>query len=205
MELPPLPYAPDALEPFMSAEQLRIHHGKHHAAYVKNYTAAVDGTALADKDVLDVILALDEVPADRRTAVRNHGGGVANHSFFWESMAPPGTGGEPSGELLAALNDSFGSLDAFKDAFSTAARTLFGSGWAWLCLADGKLVVTTTPNQDRPENLGAGRPLLCLDVWEHAYYLQWQQRRPDYIAAWWNIVNWRRVAERFAALRPRNL
>ncbi|RME31708.1 superoxide dismutase [Candidatus Woesearchaeota archaeon] len=196
-ELPALPYDYSALEPYIDEQTMRIHHDKHHAAYVKKYNAAVEGTPFAEKDVLDGLKDLGSVPEDIRMAVRNNGGGVVNHSLFWEVMSPDG--GEPSGALLEAINAAFGSLDAMKEQFNNAAATQFGSGWAWLCVQDGKLVVCKTPNQDRPENNGCGTPILCLDVWEHAYYLKYQNRRPDYINAFWNVVNWKKVAELFAA------
>ncbi|MDF7801703.1 superoxide dismutase [Pontiellaceae bacterium B1224] len=199
-ELPALPYAYDALEPYIDARTMEIHHTKHHQAYVNNVNAALEGTALADLSISELCTRLDEVPEDKRTAVRNNGGGHANHSFFWEIMSP--NGGEPSGDLLAALNDSFGSIDGFKDAFSKAAATRFGSGWAWLCKHDGgKLSVCSTPNQDNPLMKDVpcdGLPILGLDVWEHAYYLHYQNRRPDYINAFFNVVNWNKVSEMYA-------
>lgn len=196
--LPDLPYDYDALEPHIDTETMRIHHDKHHAAYVQKYNAAVEGTDLADKDVLEVLKNLDAVPEKIRMAVRNNGGGVVNHSLFWEVLGPDG--GAPDGALLDAINEAFGSFDAFKEQFSEAAKTQFGSGWAWLCVKDGKLSICKTPNQDLPENSGCGgTPILCLDVWEHAYYLKYQNKRPEYIAAFWNVVNWKKVAERYAA------
>ncbi|MDF7808120.1 superoxide dismutase [Pontiellaceae bacterium B12219] len=199
-ELPALPYAYDALEPYIDARTMEIHHTKHHQAYVNNVNAALEGTALADLPVCELCARLDEVPEAKRTAVRNNGGGHANHSFFWEIMSP--NGGAPTGDLLAALNDSFGSIDGFKDAFSKAAATRFGSGWAWLCKNDaGKLSVCSTPNQDNPlmkDVACDGLPILGLDVWEHAYYLHYQNRRPDYINAFFNVVNWEKVGELYA-------
>lgn len=198
-ELPALPYAYDALEPYIDARTMEIHHTKHHQAYVNNVNAALEGTDLADLSLCELCARLDEVPEDKRTAVRNNGGGHANHSFFWEIMSP--NGGEPTGELLAALNDSFGNLDGFKDAFSKAAATRFGSGWAWLCKHDdGTLKVCSTPNQDNPlmKDAGCGGlPILGLDVWEHAYYLNYQNRRPDYINAFFSVIHWEKVGEMY--------
>jgi Fe-Mn family superoxide dismutase len=194
-ELPALPYAYDALEPYIDARTMEIHHDKHHQAYVNNVNAALEGTALAGIDLCELCSRLDEVPEDKRTAVRNNGGGHANHTFFWEIMGP--NGGEPTGELLAAINDSFGNFDGFKEQFSKAAATRFGSGWAWLCKHDGgKLSVCSTPNQDNPlmkEVACDGLPILGLDVWEHAYYLNYQNRRPDYINAFFSVINWEKV------------
>ncbi len=196
-ELPTLPYAYDALEPYIDARTMEIHHTKHHQAYVNNVNAALQGTALADIPLCELSVRLDEVPEDKRTAVRNNGGGHANHSFFWEIMVPKG--GEPTGELLAALNDSFGSLEGFKEQFSKAAATRFGSGWAWLCKHEGgTLKVCSTANQDNPLMKGigcGGLPILGLDVWEHAYYLHYQNRRPDYINAFYSVINWEKVGE----------
>jgi Fe-Mn family superoxide dismutase len=199
-ELPTLPYAYDALEPYIDARTMEIHHTKHHQAYVNNVNAALAGTGLEDLSLCELCARLDEVPEDQRTAVRNNGGGHANHSFFWEIMGPDT--GRPDGELLAALNDSFGGFDAFKDQFSTAAATRFGSGWAWLCRHEGgTLSVCSTPNQDNPLMQDVpcdGLPILGLDVWEHAYYLNYQNRRPDYIAAFFSVINWDKVAEHYA-------
>lgn len=196
-ELPALPYAYDALEPYIDARTMEIHHTKHHQAYVNNVNAALEGTGLEGTSLKELCGNLDAVPEDKRTAVRNNGGGHANHSFFWQIMTAHG--GEPSGELLAALNDSFGSIDGFKDAFSKAAATRFGSGWAWLCKHDGgKLTVSSTPNQDNPlmkDYQDQGTPILGLDVWEHAYYLNYQNRRPDYINAFFSVINWDLVGE----------
>ena len=194
--LPDLPYSFDALEPHIDARTMEIHHDKHHAGYVKKVNAALEGTDLADKPVETVIADLNAVPEDKRTAVRNNGGGHANHSLFWTILSPDG-GGEPSGDLAEAINATFGSFDAFKEEFSNAAATRFGSGWAWLSKDGDKLVVESTPNQDSP--LMEGRtPILGLDVWEHAYYLHYQNKRPDYIDAFWNVVNWDEVSRRFS-------
>ena len=199
-ELPALPYAYDALEPYIDARTMEIHHTKHHQAYVNNVNAALEGSGLEGVSPCELCGRLNEVPEDKRTAVRNNGGGHANHSFFWEIMSPKG--GEPAGELLAALNDSFGSVDGFKEAFAKAAATRFGSGWAWLCKHEGgKLEVCSTPNQDNPLMKGigcGGSPVLGLDVWEHAYYLHYQNRRPDYIQAFFNVVNWEKVGDMYA-------
>ncbi|MBZ0294135.1 MAG: superoxide dismutase [Anaerolineae bacterium] len=199
-ELPPLPYAFDALEPHIDARTMEIHHDKHHAGYTNNLNAALEGKAdLQGKSIEELLANLDSVPEAIRTAVRNNGGGFANHSLFWQIMAPGG--GEPSTELAAAINESFGSLDAFKDKFASAAATRFGSGWAWLVAnTDGSLEITSTPNQDTPLMDGK-TPILGLDVWEHAYYLNYQNRRPDYIKAWWNVVNWAEVSKRYAAVK----
>jgi len=198
-ELPPLPYAEDALEPHVDARTMSIHHDKHHAAYTNNLNKALEGHSnLASKSIEELLGDLDSVPESIRTAVRNNGGGYANHSLFWQIMGPDG-GGSPSGALADAINAAFGSFDAFKEAFSKAAGTRFGSGWAWLYVdGDGNLAVTSTPNQDTPL-MDGHTPILGLDVWEHAYYLNYQNRRPDYIAAWWNVVDWDAVAENFAA------
>jgi Fe-Mn family superoxide dismutase len=196
--LPALPYALNALEPHIDAKTMEIHHGKHHQAYITNLNNALAGNAeLEAKSVEDLIANLDAVPEAIRTVVRNNGGGHANHSLFWITIGP-GKGGAPTGALADAINAAFGSFDAFKEAFTKAATTRFGSGWAWLSLKDGKLTVSSLPNQDSPIMEGA-KPLLGLDVWEHAYYLHYQNRRPEYIAAFWNIVDWDAVAARFAA------
>jgi len=195
-ELPPLPYAFDALEPHIDARTMEIHHDKHHAAYVTNLNAALAGKAeLEQKSIIELLADLSLAPTEIRTAVRNHGGGHLNHSMFWKLMSPGG-GGEPSGELGDAIASTFGSFDDFKTTFGKAAATRFGSGWAWLSVNGGKLEVTSTANQDTPVMEGA-KPILGLDVWEHAYYLKYQNRRPDYIGAWWNTVNWDQVAEFF--------
>ena len=197
--LPELPYAHDALAPHIDQTTMEIHHGKHHNGYVTKLNAAIEGTDLGSKSVEDLIADLNAVPEDKRTAVRNSGGGHANHSLFWTVISPEG-GGEPAGDLADAINSTFGSFDEFKTAFSTAAGTRFGSGWAWLSVDGGKLVVESTPNQDSP--LMEGRtPILGLDVWEHAYYLNYQNRRPDYVAAFFNIVDWSAVAARFDAAK----
>lgn len=196
--LPPLPYAANALEPHIDARTMEIHHGKHHQAYINNLNNAIAGNAeLEGKTVEELISNLDAVPESIRTTVRNNGGGHANHSLFWVTIGP-GKGGAPSGELAAAINAEFGSFDAFKEAFNKAATTRFGSGWAWLSKKGGKLTLGSTANQDSPLMEGA-TPLLGLDVWEHAYYLNYQNRRPDYINAFWNVVDWDAVAKRFAA------
>ena len=200
-ELPELPYAYDALEPYIDARTMEIHHTKHHQAYVNNLNAALDGTAFAGMKLRELCDRLDEVPEDKRTAVQNNGGGHANHTFFWEVMGPNG-GGEPDGDLAAAISDAFGSFDSFKDQFSKAAATRFGSGWAWLCKhRRGMLSICSTPNQDNPlmKNTPCdGIPILGLDVWEHAYYLNYQNRRADYIAAFFNVINWEKVAANLA-------
>ena len=197
-ELPALPYAHDALEPHIDARTMEIHHGKHHQAYINNVNGALEGNEeLAGKSVEDLVSDLDSVPEDIRGAVRNNGGGHANHSLFWSVMGP-GKGGEPGGELGAAIDATFGSFDAFKDAFAQAGATRFGSGWAWLVVDGGNLAVTSTANQDSPLMEGK-TPILGLDVWEHAYYLNYQNRRPDYIGAFWNVVDWDAVAARLAA------
>lgn len=197
-ELPPLPYAEDALEPHIDARTMSIHHDKHHAGYTNNLNKALEGHSdLAAKSIEELLGNLDSVPESIRTAVRNNGGGYANHSLFWKVMGP-NAGGSPSGDLANAIDAAFGSFDAFKEAFAKAAGTRFGSGWAWLYVDDGELAVTSTPNQDTPLMEGK-TPILGLDVWEHAYYLNYQNRRPDYVSAWWNVVNWDVVAENFAA------
>jgi Fe-Mn family superoxide dismutase len=196
--LPSLPYAYDALEPHVDKLTMEIHHTKHHQAYINNVNKALEGHPdLAAKPIDELMRGLASVPEAIRTAVRNNGGGHSNHTLFWTIMGP-GAGGAPGGELAAAIDGTFGSLDNFKTQFANAGATRFGSGWAWLCHDKGKLVLESTANQDTP--LSEGRtPILGLDVWEHAYYLKYQNRRPDYIAAWWNVVNWNEVAKRFAA------
>lgn len=199
--LPDLPYAYDALEPHIDARTMEIHHSKHHNTYVTSLNAALEGQAgLAAKSVEDLISDLNAVPEAIRGAVRNHGGGHANHSLFWTVMSGSG-GGKPSGDLAAAIDADLGGFDAFKDAFSKAAATRFGSGWAWLVVKNGKLAVLSTPNQDNPLMDGSGTPILCVDVWEHAYYLNYQNRRPDYVAAFFNVIAWDEVAQRFAAAK----
>ena len=198
-ELPQLPYAYDALEPHIDARTMEIHYSKHHQAYTTNLNAAIEGTDLAGKSIEDILTSLDL----NNKAVRNNGGGFYNHNLFWEVMAP-NAGGEPTGELATAINDAFGSFEAFKDAFSKAGATQFGSGWAWLCVKNGKLEVCGTPNQDNPLMPGVacgGTPILGMDVWEHAYYLNYQNRRPDYINAFFNVVNWDVVAKKYAAAK----
>ncbi len=195
-ELPPLPYPSDALEPYIDKTTMEIHHGKHHAAYVNNLNKALEGqTQLQALPIDELLASLDKVPENVRTAVRNNGGGHANHSMFWKIMKKGG-GGEPGGELAAAIKSAFGSFADFKTKFTQAATTRFGSGWAWLLIKDGKLAVESTPNQDNPIMSG-GKPVMGLDVWEHAYYLKYQNRRPDYIEAWWNVVDWNTIAERY--------
>ncbi len=197
--LPNLPYAHDALAPHIDAQTMEIHHGKHHNGYVTKLNAAIEGTDLGEKSVEALIAQLDAVPEAKRTAVRNNGGGHANHSLFWTIMKPGG-GGKPSGELGAAIDAELGGFEKFQEAFSNAAGTRFGSGWAWLSVDNGKLVVESTPNQDSP--LMEGRtPILGLDVWEHAYYLNYQNRRPDYVAAFFNLIDWDAVAQRYAAAK----
>lgn len=193
-ELPALPYAHDALEPHIDTQTMQIHHGKHHNGYTNNLNAAIEGTDLANKGIEDILTGLDM----SNTAVRNNGGGYFNHSLFWEVMSPNG-GGEPSGALATAINEAFGSYDGFKEKFSAAAKTRFGSGWAWLCVhSGGKVEVCSSPNQDNPLMPGVGcggYPILGLDVWEHAYYLHYQNKRPDYVAAFFNVINWNKVSE----------
>ena len=193
--LPPLPYALDALEPHIDRQTMEIHHGKHHNAYVTNLNAALDKhPELHKKSVEDLIRGISSVPEDIRAAVRNNGGGHANHSMFWQIMTPK-TEGPPTGAIADAINSSFGSLDTFKDLFAKAGVGRFGSGWAWVVDAGGKLVIESTPNQDSPLMEGK-KVVFGLDVWEHAYYLKYQNRRPDYIGAWWNVVNWEAINKR---------
>ncbi|PEI92115.1 superoxide dismutase [Bacillus pseudomycoides] len=195
-ELSNLPYAYDALEPHFDKETMNIHHTKHHNTYVTNLNAALEGHAeLADKSVEELVANLNEVPEAIRTAVRNNGGGHANHTFFWTILSPNG-GGQPVGELAAAIEAKFGSFDAFKTEFAKAGATRFGSGWAWLVVNNGELEVTSTPNQDSPLTEGK-TPVIGLDVWEHAYYLHYQNRRPDYIGAFWNVVDWNAAEKRY--------
>ena len=194
--LPSLPYAPDALEPHIDAQTMQIHHGKHHQAYVTNLNAAIEkAPELGSWSIDDLCRRINEVPEAVRTAVRNNGGGHWNHTFFWNIMGP-NAGGEPSGALGNAINSSFGSFSAFKEQFQTAGTGRFGSGWAWLVNDGGKLSITSTPNQDNPHMEGKNAILGC-DVWEHAYYLKYQNRRADYLGAWWNVVNWSKVSESF--------
>ncbi len=201
--LPPLPYDYAALEPYIDAQTMQIHHGKHHQAYVNNLNAALDKhPALYEKSLEALLRGITSVPEDIRTAVRNNGGGQHNHSLFWTIMAPAGKGGggEPGGALADAIKQAFGGFAPFKEQLSAAGTTRFGSGWAWLAVAGGKLEVLSTANQDSP--LMEGKiPVLGLDVWEHAYYLKYQNRRPDYVAAWWNVVNWPEVAKRYDGAR----
>ncbi len=196
-ELPNLPYAHDALEPHIDARTMEIHHGKHHQGYTNNLNAAIKGTDLEGKSIEEILVQGKDIPA-----VRNNGGGFYNHNLFWTVMSPKG-GGDPTGDIKGAIDSAFGSFDAFKDEFAKAAATRFGSGWAWLCVKDGKLVVCSTANQDNPlmgEGCG-GTPVLGLDVWEHAYYLNYQNRRPDYINAFFNVINWDEVNKRFNAAK----
>jgi Fe-Mn family superoxide dismutase len=196
--LPDLPYDYTALEPHIDEQTMRIHHDKHHNTYVTNLNNAIAGNAeLEDLSAEDLIKNLNSVPEDKRTAVRNNGGGHVNHTMFWEIMGP--SGGAPSGALAAAIDRDLGGLDALKDAVNKAGAGRFGSGWAWVVVKDGKLAVTSTPNQDNPLMDGSGTPILGVDVWEHAYYLKYQNKRADYLAAWWNVVNWESVGTRFAA------
>ena len=194
--LPELPYAYDALEPHIDAQTMTIHHTKHHNAYLGKLNAAIAGTDLESKSAEAIITDLDAVPEAIRGAVRNNGGGYVNHCLFWTVMGS-GKGGAPTGALADAINEAFGSLEAFQSEFANAAATRFGSGWAWLVVSGGKLAVTSTPNQDSPLMDGSGTPILGLDVWEHAYYLNYQNRRPDYVSAFWNVVNWDAVSERY--------
>ncbi|MBA2584639.1 MAG: superoxide dismutase [Bacteroidetes bacterium] len=194
-ELPKLPYAYDALEPHIDARTMEIHHSKHHQAYTTNLNNAIAGTPVESKSIEEILKNISTQSA----AVRNNGGGFYNHNLFWEILAP-NAGGQPMGEIAKAINESFGSFQEFKDEFAKAATTRFGSGWAWLVVQNGKLVISSTPNQDNPLMDVAdvkGTPVLCLDVWEHAYYLNYQNRRPDYIGAFWNVVNWNEVNRRF--------
>lgn len=199
--LPDLPYALDALEPAIDAKTMEIHHGKHHAGYVAKLNAAVEGLDVPECP-FELIQQIDKLPADKQTAVRNNGGGHANHWLFWTILAPKGQGGEPSAELAAAIESDLGGMDSFKEKFANAAATRFGSGWAWLGVKDGKLCVCSTPNQDNPvmpfDGCSGCSPILGLDVWEHAYYLNYQNRRPDYINAFFSIINWTKVSEHFA-------
>ena len=204
-ELVKLPYAVDALEPYVDAKTMEIHHGKHHAAYVANLNAALDKHPELQSRSLEALLRnLAAVPEDIRTAVRNNGGGVLNHNLFWQFMTPKSPG-NPGSELAKAIDAAFGSVDAFKTEFQKAAMTRFGSGWAWLTVANGKLCVCSSPNQDSPIMAGVsecpGEVLLGIDVWEHAYYLKYQNRRADYVGAWWNVVNWDLVTERYLSMK----
>ncbi len=198
-ELPALPYTFDALEPTIDAKTMEIHHDKHHQAYVTNLNAALEGTGLEDVPVEELIADLDRVPEEKRAAVRNNGGGHANHTLFWTIMQPKG-GGDPEGALASAIESAFGDPDQLKAALNDAGVKRFGSGWSWLIVDNGELKVVSTPNQDSPLMEGK-TPILGIDVWEHAYYLKYQNRRPDYLAAWWDVINWDQVATRFAAAR----
>ncbi len=195
-EVPPLPYGYDALEPHIDEQTMRIHHDKHHQAYVDNANKALEGTEWADRPVEDVLRNLDAIPEDKRPAVRNNAGGHANHALFWQIMSP-NAGGEPGGALARAIESAFGGLEQLREQVNDAGMKRFGSGWTWLVHDGSGLAVTSTPNQDSPVSEGK-TPLLGIDVWEHAYYLKYQNRRADYLAAWWNVVNWREVERRFS-------
>jgi len=200
--VPDLQYGFDALEPHIDAKTMEIHHDKHHAAYVSKLNDAIAGTDFESKSIEEIITNLSSAPQDKQAAIRNNGGGHFNHTLFWEILGP-NAGGTPSGEIADAINKDLGSFDAFKEAFSTAAATRFGSGWAWLCVSDGKLCVCSTPNQDNPlmeEADCKGTAILGIDVWEHAYYLNYQNRRPDYVAAFFNIINWDAVTAKYKAV-----
>ncbi|RRQ86985.1 superoxide dismutase [Enterococcus faecium] len=198
--LPDLPYAYDALEPYIDEETMHLHHDKHHNTYVTNLNAAIEKyPELGEKTIEELLSDMDAIPTDIKTAVRNNGGGHANHSFFWEIMTP-NAGGEPTGEIKEAINEAFGDFSSFKEEFKKAAAGRFGSGWAWLVMENGKLAITSTANQDSPLMEGK-TPILGLDVWEHAYYLKYKNVRPDYIAAFWNVINWDEVNKRFEAAK----
>jgi len=201
-ELPKLAYASDALEPHIDSQTMEIHHGKHHNTYITKLNAALEGQdALSSKDIWSLISNLGDIPESIRGAVRNNGGGHANHSLFWSIMGPNG-GGEPAGALGEAIQSAFGSFDAFKEKFEAAGATRFGSGWAWLIVNNqGQLEVASTPNQDNPVMDGSGKPVIGCDVWEHAYYLRYQNRRPDYMKAWWNVVDWNAAAVNYEAAK----
>ena len=198
-ELPPLPYDYAALEPHIDEQTMRIHHDKHHQTYVDKANAALAGTEWADSSPEEILQRLDTISPEKRTAIRNHVGGVANHTFFWESMGP-GKGGEPSGALAAEIESTFGNFDSFKQQLTDVSVNHFGSGWGWLVYNGATLELLSTINQDSPISLGTD-PLLACDVWEHAYYLKYQNRRPDYVGAWWNVVDWDKVTERFTSAR----
>ena len=199
-ELPPLPYPKEALEPHIDAQTMEIHHGKHHNAYVTNLNKAIAGKGdLEKKPIEQLISNMNAVPEDIRAAVRNNGGGHANHSMFWKIMGP-GAGGKPSGKLAEDINATFGSFDAFKEKFEAGGAGRFGSGWVWLVVKNGKLEIMSTPNQDNPLMEGI-KPVMGCDVWEHAYYLKYQNRRPDYLKAWWNVVNWNEVNKNYDAAK----
>ncbi|PKM56844.1 MAG: superoxide dismutase [Firmicutes bacterium HGW-Firmicutes-3] len=197
-QLPELPYRYDALEPHFDAMTMEIHHSKHHAAYTNNLNTALEGQGI-DQSIEEILASLNNLPVDIQTAVRNNGGGFYNHSLFWKGLSPDG-GGNPSGALAEAIETTFGSFEAMKEAFNKAAATRFGSGWAWLTLSGGKLEISSTPNQDSPISEGK-QPILILDVWEHAYYLKYQNRRPDYIQAFWELVNWEEANQRFESFK----
>jgi len=197
-EVPPLPYDYSALEPHIDEQTMRLHHDKHHQAYVDKANAALEGTAWVDRPVEEVLKSLNELPEDKRTVVRNNGGGHYNHTLFWEIMSPEG-GGQPEGSLAEAIDEAFGGFDDFKQQLSDAGVNRFGSGWGWLVHDGSSLAVVSTANQDAPIMDGQ-TPILGVDVWEHAYYLKYQNKRPDYVAAWWNVVNWPEVARRYASL-----
>ncbi len=202
--LPPLPYPNDALEPHIDAKTMEIHHDKHHQAYVDNLNKALEGKGVQEQSIEDLCRNIESIPADIRTAVRNNGGGHANHSLFWTLLSPKG-GGKPGGDLATAIDSDLGGFDKFKEEFTKAATTRFGSGWAWLGVKDGKLAVCSTPNQDNPYMKGlvdcVCTPILGLDVWEHAYYLKYQNRRPEYIGAFWNVIDWKAVEDRYKAAK----
>ena len=198
--LPPLPYPPNALEPHIDARTMEIHHGKHHQAYVDNVNKALEGKGIPEQSIEDLCRNLEKIPADIRTAVRNNGGGHANHSMFWTIMSPNG-GGKPSGDLAKAIDSELGGFEKFKEDLSKAAITRFGSGWGWLSLdKSGKLVIESSQNQDNPYMEGK-TPIMGVDVWEHAYYLKYQNRRPEYVAAWWNVVDWKAVENRYKSAK----
>ena len=206
-QLPDLPYAKDALEPSIDAQTMELHHDTHHAGYTKKLNAAIEGTPWDGKTIEEILGNLSAVPQDIGSTVRNNGGGYYNHALFWPIMAAKGQGGQPTGELKSAIDDAFESFDRFKESLSQAATNQFGSGWAWLIVknSDGKLAVTSTPNQDNPLMQGVvdlvGTPILGIDVWEHAYYKKYGPKRPDYVQAWWDVVNWDKVAENYAAAK----
>ena len=198
--LPPLPYPPNALEPHIDARTMEIHHGKHHQAYVDNVNKALEGKGIPEQSIEDLCRNLEKIPADIRTAVRNNGGGHANHSLFWTIMSPSG-GGKPSGDLAKAIDSELGGFEKFKEDLSKAAITRFGSGWGWLSLdKSGKLVIESSHNQDNPYMEGK-TPIMGVDVWEHAYYLKYQNRRPEYVAAWWNVLDWKAVENRYKSAK----
>ncbi len=198
-EVPDLPYDYNALEPHIDEQTMKVHHDKHHQAYVDKANAALEGTEWADKDVNEVLQDLDSLPADKQGPVRNNAGGHSNHTFFWEIMSPDG-GGEPEGDLASAIDEKFGDFSSFQDEFKNAGIGQFGSGWAWLIHDGSGLAVASTPNQDTPVSEGKS-PIIGVDVWEHAYYLKYQNKRPDYLDAWWNVVNWSKASELFDAAK----